>query len=650
MIPNAGVALFENENETVSNVSTVDYAYGVWDNSSADGVAFSNITSWNGGTAVAFNGTNGATVSSVFAYGNQWGTTFLNTTATTVTASTFEGSASYGVTVTGGSGFVAYGNNFVANNGASTNGTFNAATVQASVFLPSAMFTYLGIGNYWSDWDGSGSYTINGAVSDTAPLAAFISSWLEINETGLPAGFAWGFTLDTVDYTTSAPLVFIPSWSLADATLGFVVNPPTGYTPTPASGTIPYTGANTTVTISFVKAHYNVVFQESGLPSGTTWSVTFNGTTLQDTDGRKHRVDHVLGVRRQLSLHRRVGDQLQLRSVERDEGRVGSQRERADRLHPRACGLLGDLHRVGSGAGNVLVGHARVEHEVVHEHDDRVLRAQRELHLHHPERRRPHTGPQRGNDRGQRDEHGAVGRLHRRPGGDLRGGVQRGRPGTRHQLVGDDRFLDVVSRGGTSVTFELVNGSYTYLVNAVPGYKIEQVSGSVQVTGQPQSFTVTFVATPFTYTITFAETGLPSGTDWSVTIGTTTHYSDGNATVTFQEGNGTYSYQVGSVTGYSVSPSSGPLTLTGAGTSVNLAFTSTGSSSSSSGLSTLDWAIIGIVIAILVIVLVVALVMRGRGGSGSGATTDTTSTTTSDETVSPEPWAEESPPESPLVP
>ncbi len=98
-----------------------------------------------------------------------------------------------------------------------------------------------------------------------------------------PAGTTWGFTLDTIPYSTSAPLVYIPSWSLGDPTLGYVVNPPAGYTPTPASGTITYTGTNQTLTISFVRAHYTVTFQESGLPSGTTWSITFNGTTLQDT-------------------------------------------------------------------------------------------------------------------------------------------------------------------------------------------------------------------------------------------------------------------------------------------------------------------------------------------------------------------------------
>jgi hypothetical protein len=201
------------------------------------------------------------------------------------------------------------------------------------------------------------------------------------------------------------------------------------------------------------------------------------------------------------------------------------------------------------------------------------------------------------------------------------------------------------SNGASSVTFELANDSYSYTVNAVPNYQIEKATGTFQVAGQAQQVPVTFVSAPVTYTITFSETGLNSGVNWSVTIGTTTHYSNGAATVTFQEVNGVYNWQIGSLSGYSVSSSTGTVTLTGQPESVTVVFTSTGGgTTSSSGLSTLDWALIGIVIAIIVIALVVALVMRGRGGSGTPATTETTSTTTSETTTTPETWSEGNPP------
>jgi hypothetical protein len=201
----------------------------------------------------------------------------------------------------------------------------------------------------------------------------------------------------------------------------------------------------------------------------------------------------------------------------------------------------------------------------------------------------------------------------------------------------------VYSDHGTTVTFQEQNGSYGYQVNPVSGYKIEQATGTVQVTGQNQSLTVTFAAAPATFTLTFTESGLPSGTNWSVTIGSVTHYSDGGTSVTFLEANGNYSYTIGSVNGYSASPASGPVTLTGANTAVNVAFTSTGSPGTSSTLSTLDWGILGIVIAVIVIALVLALVMRGRGGAGRSPPAEESSTPEPEPVASPAPWSEEEP-------
>jgi len=50
------------------------------------------------------------------------------------------------------------------------------------------------------------------------------------------------------------------------------------------------------------------------------------------------------------------------------------------------------------------------------------------------------------------------------------------------------------------------------------------------------------------YSVTFTESGLPSGTSWSVTLNGNTESSTTN-TISFSEPNGTYSYVVASVTG-----------------------------------------------------------------------------------------------------
>ena len=64
------------------------------------------------------------------------------------------------------------------------------------------------------------------------------------------------------------------------------------------------------------------------------------------------------------------------------------------------------------------------------------------------------------------------------------------------------------------------------------------------------------------YSVAFTESGLPPGTSWSVTLGGSTVPSTSSA-ITFVEPNGTYAYTVGAVSGYSASPSSGSIMVSG---------------------------------------------------------------------------------------
>ncbi len=81
-----------------------------------------------------------------------------------------------------------------------------------------------------------------------------------------------------------------------------------------------------------------------------------------------------------------------------------------------------------------------------------------------------------------------------------------------------------------------------------------------------------------TYPVTFTESGLPSGTAWSVTVGSTTVWSSG-LTNTLSLPNGTYSYTMkgisqGSGIRYGATPSAGSFTLNGAGYSRGVTYTS----------------------------------------------------------------------------
>jgi cytochrome c biogenesis protein ResB len=122
----------------------------------------------------------------------------------------------------------------------------------------------------------------------------------------------------------------------------------------------------------------------------------------------------------------------------------------------------------------------------------------------------------------------------------------------------------------TTITFTEPNGTYAYTVGSVPGYTVSPTSGSVTVNGTNVNVPIKF--TLVTYTIMFTESGLTSGTSWSVTLNGALESSIAS-TITFTEPNGTYAYTVGSVPGYTVSPTSGSVTVKGANVKEPIIFT-----------------------------------------------------------------------------
>jgi hypothetical protein len=128
------------------------------------------------------------------------------------------------------------------------------------------------------------------------------------------------------------------------------------------------------------------------------------------------------------------------------------------------------------------------------------------------------------------------------------------------------RSISVAS--AKAITFHLPNGTYAYAVHPIAGFTA-LYSGSVSVAGANVSTSVVF--TRVTYPVTFTESGLPAGTNWSVTIGHVVEYSTGT-TITFQEPNGTYTYHLGTVAGYTPSARPGRAVVHGSGPTVTVLF------------------------------------------------------------------------------
>jgi len=114
---------------------------------------------------------------------------------------------------------------------------------------------------------------------------------------------------------------------------------------------------------------------------------------------------------------------------------------------------------------------------------------------------------------------------------------------------------------GTTITFNEPNGSYLYTIETSnKNYATNQPSGTFTVNGGDVNVAITF--SPVTYTVTFIQNGLPSGTSWSITFNGIT-LSSTNPTITFNEPNGSYSYVISSISGYRTNTYSGTIIVYG---------------------------------------------------------------------------------------
>lgn len=112
-------------------------------------------------------------------------------------------------------------------------------------------------------------------------------------------------------------------------------------------------------------------------------------------------------------------------------------------------------------------------------------------------------------------------------------------------------------------------GTYAYTAGALAGYAPSPSGGEATVTAA--SLSLGIVYTPVTYALTFTESGLPSGTHWAVLVNGMIETSS-NSTIVVEMVPGTYNYTVGAVTGWSSAPSSGTVVVTSSGVTVAVTF------------------------------------------------------------------------------
>jgi len=103
------------------------------------------------------------------------------------------------------------------------------------------------------------------------------------------------------------------------------------------------------------------------------------------------------------------------------------------------------------------------------------------------------------------------------------------------------------SSTGTYINVYLPNNTYSYTI-ATPNKEYSEPRGTFTVNGAPVPETVTF--SKVTYTVTFTESGLPSGTAWYVNGTGMSGHENSPTNITFMLTNGTYTFTVTNLSSY----------------------------------------------------------------------------------------------------
>jgi hypothetical protein len=120
----------------------------------------------------------------------------------------------------------------------------------------------------------------------------------------------------------------------------------------------------------------------------------------------------------------------------------------------------------------------------------------------------------------------------------------------------------------------IANGSYTFSIPALTGYTANVTSGSYSVNGANVTIWIQFQSVPDGhYPVTFAESGLPAGTNWTARL-TGTQITSNGTTIDYSESNGTYLYNITPVSGYSTNYT-GQVVVNGGPVTVSIPFSNT---------------------------------------------------------------------------
>ncbi len=384
------------------------------------------------------------------------------------------------------------------------------------------------------------------------------------SETGLPTNTNWSVTFNGTAKSSSSNTI---SFSVPNGSYSFTIGTVTGYTATPSSGTVNVNGANVNQAISFtaistVKKTYTVTFNEIGLPSGTSWSVTFNGSSQSSntssiaftnipngsysftvsqvqgyTSSPSSGTVNVAGANISESINFSPASTNEILSQVNSTSISTYTLPEAEEFTVQSNGNANYvvLYLSGSGTVDFSIGTTLWGSNILSNTTVNVVSNQLWYNISIP---------------------------------------------LTAFSNGTDYYLNVYQASG-SVQWGYTTSPSTNSIGYLQDYWYSGGTLSND-NSYPDIYTIGYygtTSTATTYSVTFTESGLPSSTTWSVTFNGKTESS--TSSIVFSGiTDGTYPYSIGPITGYTSTPSSGNVTINGANQQIQISFSSTSSGTS----------------------------------------------------------------------
>ncbi len=418
-----------------------------------------------------------------------------------------------------------------------------------------------------------GMIDVSGAsLSEPTVVYTQVTYSIVYTETGLPAETNWSFTLNGTTETTNTTSV---SFVLPNGSYAFKVGYVAGYSTAHETGTQVVDGANLSLAVPFTRVTYAVVFTESGLPSGSLWSLTVNAQspssktttiTVQLPNGTFPYTLHAIAGYAPVSPSGSVTVNGAATAVAAPYRLVTyavtfSETGLPVTKHPKTWTVTLDNTVTASTATSItfLVGNGSYSYLIEGPSGFRVssvLAPQGSLAV---------------NGAGVSTSvvflAGSTGAI------------------TFHEtgLASGSRWCATIGAFTCTTTTKIVvpnltPGTYAYSVTAISGLTTIVREGKT-VIGSSGSIALAHsasISVEYAFTVTFTETGLTGAFTWAVTAGGHSETST-TSTITFYLKNGSYSFHVGKVTGETskvvASPASGAFKVDGAPISVSVKFT-----------------------------------------------------------------------------